>query len=114
MAAKGNLVIDQGADYDKTVNLSDGDGTNLNLTGYTCLAQIRKHYTSTTAVDFTVGFSADRSDGNINLTLTDVQTAAMAPGRYVYDVSLTDASGKKERVVEGIVSVMPSVTRPTA
>jgi len=40
-----------------------------------------------------------------------VQTAALESGRYVYDLVITDASGGKTRVVEGIATVNPSVSR---
>jgi hypothetical protein len=36
---------------------------------------------------------------------------AMASGRYVYDVEVTDASGVVSRVFEGLVTVSPNVTK---
>jgi hypothetical protein len=38
-------------------------------------------------------------------------TANLTPGRYVYDVLLTSSTGVKTRVIEGIITIMPSVTR---
>jgi hypothetical protein len=35
----------------------------------------------------------------------------MVGGRYVYDVELTDTSNSISRIVEGIVTVTPQVTR---
>ena len=49
--------------------------------------------------------------GQLTLTLTDVITAAMDSGRYVYDVLLTDASGDKTRVLEGQAVLTPGVSR---
>jgi len=43
--------------------------------------------------------------------LTDVITAAMSSGRYVYDVLLTDGSGDKTRVLEGQAILTPGVSR---
>ena len=43
-------------------------------------------------------------------SLTDVQTAALAPGRQVYDILLTKPDGTKERVVEGMALVRDGVT----
>ena len=45
------------------------------------------------------------------ITLTDTQTAALDAGRYLYDVLITASGGDKTRVVEGQVTVNPSVTR---
>ena len=46
----------------------------------------------------------------IKLILTDVQTAALAPGRQVYDILLTAPDGTKERVVEGMAIIRDGVT----
>ncbi len=35
----------------------------------------------------------------------------MEPGRYVYDIEVTDDKGAITRLVEGIVHINPSVTR---
>jgi hypothetical protein len=110
MAAKANIVIDQGADFQTTITVRDDDGNVQNLTGYTASGQIRKHYTSITSVDFTMSFEQPRSSGQLTLALSRTQTENMEPGRYVYDVEITDASDFRSRLVEGIVTVTPQVT----
>ena len=35
---------------------------------------------------------------------------SLSPGRYVYDLLITDNTGTKSRVIEGIVSVLPGST----
>jgi hypothetical protein len=72
---------------------------------------IRKTYQSTTATTFTSTFAADRTTGQITISLTDAQTALLEDGRYVYDLVVTDNSGIKTRVVEGIATVTPGVSR---
>lgn len=111
MAAISNIFIDQGADFSTTVTVSDSAGAALDLSNYTALAQIRKTYESTTATTFTSTFAADRTTGQITISLTDVQTTALDFGRYVYDLLITDGDGDKTRVVEGIATVNPSVSR---
>ena len=111
MAAISNIFIDQGADFSTTVTVSDANGDALDLSNYTALAQIRKTYESTTATTFTSTFADDRTTGQITISLTDVQTTALDFGRYVYDLLITDGDGDKTRVVEGIVTVNPSVSR---
>lgn len=111
MATISNIFIDQGANFSTTVTIEDGNSSALDLTSYTAVAQIRKTYQSATATNFTVTFAADRTTGQITISLTDTQTAAFEEGRYVYDLLITDLSGTKTRVVEGIVTVNPSVSR---
>ena len=111
MATISNLFIDQDADFTTTVTVNDSNGSALDLTGYTALAMIRKTYQSSTATTFTSAFVSPRTTGQITISLTDVQTAALEDGRYVYDLVITDSSGIKTRVVEGIATVRPSVSR---
>ena len=46
-----------------------------------------------------------------NDAYTLANTANVTPGRYVYDVKITSPASVVTRVVEGIVTVLPSVTR---
>ncbi len=111
MATISNLFVDQDADFTTTVTINDSTGSALDLTNYTALAMLRKSYQSTSATTFTSAFVDPRTTGQITISLTDVQTAALEAGRYVYDLVITDASGTKTRVVEGIATVNPSVSR---
>lgn len=108
MATKLNLVIDQGADFTTSVNLNDTDGNPINLSTYTSRAQLRKHYTSSNAVNFS---TSGTSGGVLTLSLTADQTANIISGRYVYDVEVVDSSNVVSRIVEGVVTVTPNVTR---
>lgn len=108
MATKANLVIDQGATFSTDLTLTDENGDMLNLSGYTANSQLRKWYTSSNAVNFTATVNTDV--GVISLSLTDSQTANLSAGRYVYDVEITDGT-TVSRVVEGIITVTPNVTR---
>lgn len=110
MATKANLVIDQGSTYSTTLNLTDDNGDPLSLTGYQANSQIRKWYTSSNSVTFSTSINV--SSGAITLSLTSEQTNNMVAGRYVYDLEITETStNTTSRLVEGIVTVTPGVTR---
>lgn len=109
MAIKANLNIDQGATFNTQLVVTDADGDAVDLTGYTGAGQIRKHYTSSNSVSFSVSVSNTYS--TVSLSLTANVTSLLSAGRYVYDVELTSSTGIVTRVLEGIVSVSPNVTR---
>lgn len=110
MATKTNLIIDQGANFVTSLTVTDNDGLPLDLTNYTGAAQMRKHYTSTTSTAFVVTLGG--VNGTVSLSLTANASANLAAGRYVYDVELTNtSSGIVSRIIEGIVTVTPNVTR---
>ena len=110
MASISNIFIDQGADFTTTVTVTDSNGDAVSLVGYSAAAQIRKSYSSSTSTAFMTSIS-NASGGEITITLSDTQTAALEAGRYLYDVLITASGGDKTRVVEGQVTVNPSVTR---
>lgn len=111
MATISNIFIDQDADFTTTVTLNDANDSALDLTNYTAAATLRKSYKSSSSTSFTVAFVDPRTSGQITLSLTDVQTGALNEGRYVYDLVITESGGDKTRVVEGIATIKPSVTR---
>ena len=110
MASISNIFIDQGATFTTTVTVTDTNGDAVSLSGYSVAAQIRKSHLSSTATAFTATIS-NASAGEITISLTDTQTTGLESGRYVYDVLITASGGTKTRVVEGQVTVNPSVTR---
>ena len=110
MASISNLYVDQGSDFTITLSLTDSVDDALNLTGSSFLAQVRKsHASSTVKATFTT--TNDGNGGNLTIKLTDVQTAALEAGRYVYDVMQTAGDGIKTRLIEGQLIVTPSVSR---
>jgi hypothetical protein len=109
MAIKANLVIDQGTSFSAAVNVTDIAGVAFNLTGYNTAAQMRKNYTSSSAITFNT--SHNGANGAITLVLNSANTSVLEPGRYLYDVEITSGGGTVTRVVEGVVTVTPGMTR---
>jgi hypothetical protein len=109
MASKANLVIDQGATFSTDLTLKDQYGNMLELAGYTANSQIRKWYTSS-AVSATFSTAINTISAVVTLSLTSDQTSSLVAGRYVYDVEIKD-SITTSRIIEGIVTVTPQVTR---
>lgn len=109
MASYSNLVVEQGATFTASVILNDNTGSAQNLQGYTANSQMRKSYYSSNATTFTAAIT-DASNGEITISLTAAQTANVKAGRYVYDLIVSN-SVVTTRVVEGIVTVYPEVTR---
>ena len=110
MAVYSNITVDQGSDYSAVIDVTDSDGDNIDLTGYSAAGQVRKTYSSSTAVDFTCTVATPASSGKLNISLSNVQTNAMKAGRYVYDIEITSSGGTKTRVLEGQLEITPGVT----
>lgn len=104
------MTVEQGATFSTTLNVDDNQGDAINLSGYTAESQIRKSYYSTTSNNFTATVTNDAT-GEITLSMTAANTSNLSPSRYLYDLVITDGEGIKTRVIEGIVVVLPGITR---
>lgn len=109
MAIKSNIVIDQGTDYEVTINVKDANTSAISLTGFVGRAQIRKYYTSSNKYDFNVTVGANT--GEVTMSMSAANTANITAGRYVYDCVLISSSNVISRIVEGIVTINPRVSR---
>lgn len=114
MATVKHLTIDQGTTYSLSITVSGANANPLDLTGYTLRAQMRKSYGATSYTAFTVTAAADPTTGELTISLTAVQTSALKAGRYVYDIEIVSPvvdGSEVTRVLEGIITVTPEVTR---
>lgn len=111
MATFRNLTIDQGSTYSISIELSDALGNSLDLTGYLVRAQLRKSYGSNSYTEFTTSTGDNPENGVITLSLSSEQTGGLRPGRYVYDIEIESQEEEVTRVLEGIITVTPEVTR---
>ena len=107
-----NIVINAGTDFSQIFSLENStSSSNLNLSSYTMSAQMRKHSGSSSATIFAASIF-DPIAGNVSISLGSTITTSLKPGRYVYDVIITDnITGIKTRVVEGMALVREGVTR---
>jgi hypothetical protein len=109
MAQKVNITIDQGSTFSTTCTINDSNGSPIDLSVYTGAAQMRKAYSSSNSTSFTVSAN---SIGIILMSMSANTTGNLTAGRYVYDIELTStANGNVTRMIEGIVTVTPQVTK---
>ena len=128
MAIYAAFTIDQGASFQSTITIVGSDGLPMILTGKFIYAQIRKSFSATTYRPFLCN-TVSATLGQVSISLTAQQTSGVAftgdtslllkPGRYMYDVivsdsatlNITTATTNVSRVLEGQIEVTPSVTR---
>jgi hypothetical protein len=111
MGAYTDLTIDQGADFETTFDLIADDGTPIDITGYEFYGQVRKSYYSTNPTANILITILNAPRGNTLISIDAANTANIISGRYVYDIKLKDTSNVTSRVVEGIITVTPQVSR---
>lgn len=103
--------LDQGTDFDFDIDLIEADGTPINISDYSFSSSLKKsYYSSTSVADFTVNI-IDPSNGSIVLQMSAETTSNIKAGRYLFDVKQIDYNNVTLRLVEGIITVLPQVTR---
>jgi len=116
MAYYEDLTIDQGADVAIDLYLVNKNGSKKDLTGYTGAAKMATSHDARDSdkISFTAAVASPATDGILNLSLSKTQTTTLNPKRrYVYDVEISldsDGTTTVERVLQGLITVSPSVT----
>lgn len=112
MAAYVELVVDQGTTFNNVINITD-DVTNaaVNISGYSFESQVRRSYYSANITANIVCTITNASNGEVTMSISASNTANIKPGRYVFDVKSTDSFDVVNRILEGIITINPSVTK---
>lgn len=108
MAQKVDLIMDQGTSFAAQFEVVDDNQDLIDFSNFTLESQIRKTYTSSNNYSFSISAS---SNGIIILTMNSATTNTIPFGRYVYDIEIKDNFGFRDRIVEGMLTVTPQVTR---
>ena len=123
-AANYNFFIEQGATFKTEMVFKDESGNLTDLTGFTYAGQVRSKYDSSSPVaTFDITVANQTSDrGKIIIMLSSAATAAIPCNpstsadprpitRYVYDIECAKTDGTVDRILQGVISVSPNVTR---
>ena len=108
-AGKYNIKIDQGSDFSLQLTVQE-DGSAKSLSGFSVRGQVRPTKDSSTlTASFTTAIT-NASGGIFTVSLPFATTTNMAVGQYFYDIELFTGS-TVQRLIEGLVTVSPEVTR---
>jgi len=112
MAGFVELYIDQGTTFNSTIELTD-DTTNapINVALYSLSSQLRRSHISANASGNLVCTITDAANGGITLSMTAANTSNLKVGRHVFDVKSVDGLGSTKRLLEGMITVTPGITR---
>jgi hypothetical protein len=109
-----DIVFDQGADYTRTITLSNDDDTPIDLTGYTISGSMKKTYCQSSAdLVFTIVILDQVTNtGEFTFTIPATLSAALPCDHtsFVFDIKMTSAGGIKTRIVEGKAKMRLQVT----
>lgn len=116
MRDKLDLDVGQGETLKLLVHIySEISGSILeNITSQSFSGQIRENYTSDEiAANFNITKIVPYDSGSIYIVLDSDKSSTLTQRKYVYDIKMSDQSSPPivRRILEGALTVYPSVTR---
>jgi len=110
-----DFTIYKSTHFSIDLEFTDADGDAMDLTGSTIVSKLRTIPSAGSSVSFTVAIDPESGTGSIGdnkvrLSLTDVQTAALAIGRYYWDILETQSS-VSQKLMSGRATVLEAVSR---
>lgn len=111
-----DILVDQGATLLRSVGLKSSAKAAVPLTGYTGVMEIREKTASTSIILLLTtsngGLEINPSAGTVLIIASPAQTSALTPGKYVYDLELTETStGIVTKIIQGNLIVRAEVTK---
>lgn len=104
--------IKQGATQGRSWPIADASGNPItDFTDWSATAQIRDLDNDQVLFDWATGGDVTLADSAVTLTLDGTDSDGWVWRLGLYDVKVTDATGREAFVADGRVMVIPAVTR---
>jgi len=103
-----DFTLQRRADYSMSLQFKDDSGVAVNLTGWTVYAQAWNRERTVKYADWSVTYT-DRATGQVEMSLTDAQTATF-PDEAYYDVLLETPALIRDYWIEGVIYVSEGYT----
>ena len=112
-AATFNITVYKGANFRKTLSLTDADGNAFDLREYTDVrSELRRHSTiEEPAAIFACSILNDGSTGQIVWELSAEDTAVLPLHDHQYDMYIYKNDGTVNIILEGKVTVNANITK---
>ena len=108
-----NFTCDQGATFERVIEITNYDDSIVDLSGKTGRMQVRKDIEASSAlIELTTEnnrMTFDSNAGSITLLISAADTAALQFGG-IYDLEVVASDGTVDRVLQGIFDLDENVT----
>lgn len=109
---KYSTLLQQGTDFTETITVKTREGSLVDFSGASAFrAQMRRGYFETVGYDLGITALDGGTTGRLRLSMSNITSATLKPGIYVFDVEVVSSSNTISRPLEGQIEVTPEVTR---
>ena len=113
-AAKFDITIDQGSDFELAIQVYEDDAVK-NLTDYNARAQLRQKLNAPSPTSFDTSGSQLNTNGTVKIAMSNQVTKNIAAGSYIYDIEIFEGTAPNEtsvtRILQGKATVTGEVTK---
>ena len=109
MTTQANLYVDQGTDFAINVDVSIND-EDITLSDKTFFCSFAKLYSSAASANASVTPLVG-NNSILEFSVDGPTTENLEPGKYVYDVIMISPSGIKTKILDGLITIIPTITR---
>jgi hypothetical protein len=111
MTTQANLYVDQGTDYTIELVLTTNSGEDYPVTNKSFYCNVKKLYSSAISANAEITAYLNSNTSTIELHLAPETTRDLDPGKYTYDVVMITQSGIETKILEGLMNILPTITR---
>jgi len=111
MTTRANLYVDQGVDFLISLELETDDGAAYSITDQQFFCQVRKMYSSTVQFQAELEVVVNGVTNELEMFISPNDTKNVKPGKYQYDIIMRKFNGDKLKLLEGLLFIIPTVTR---
>lgn len=109
MTTQANLYVDQGTDFSIDLDVSINNEI-ITLSNKSFYCNFAKLYSTTPSANANITV-LNANTSIIEFSVPAEATTDLNPGKYVYDVIMTSPSGTKTKILEGLLTIVPTITR---
>jgi len=110
MTTQATLYVDQGTDFLVSLELSQDSEGDFVISDQSFYCDVKKLYSTTKLFSANVEVVLGDGGNDLNLYIDPEVTRNVQPGKYQYDVIMVEAGGSIEKILEGLMIILPTIS----
>ena len=111
MTTRANLYVDQGTTFLASLDLFTFEGEEFDVDSQEFFCDVRKMYSSAKAFSAEVTTVNNGETNTLDLFISSEATENVKPGKNQYDIVMVSPNGERQKILEGLLFVMDTITR---
>jgi hypothetical protein len=110
VTTQATIYIDQGTDFLVSLELSEESGFDFVITNQSFFCDVRKLYSTNKLFSAELNVISNGDTNQLDLYISPEKTRNLTPGKYQYDVLMVENSGAVQKILEGLMIVLSTIT----